>query len=241
MDSTSRTVLVVDEAGTAGTRDLARSSRRRRPSPAKVVLLGDPKQLPEIAAGGLFAGLIARQPMLELRDNHRQREEWERDALRQLRDGDPSAALAAYHTHDRITIGYDRRRHQSICWSPTGGRHASPATTRSCSPAADRRSPNSTSTAGSAPMHAGQLFGTTLEVDGIPFQAGDAVMTLRNDRRIGVRNGNRGVVARRRPRRPDDARSPHPRRHRPPSPLRQRRSRRPRLRHDRQQGARVDL
>ena len=70
-----------------------------------MVLLGDPKQLPEIAAGGLFAGLIARQPVLELRDNHRQREEWEREALRQIRDGDPSAALAAYHTHDRITIG----------------------------------------------------------------------------------------------------------------------------------------
>ena len=39
-----------------------------------------------------------------------------------------------------------------------------------------------------------RLTGATLDVDGTPFQAGDAVMTLRNDRRLGVRNGNRGVV-----------------------------------------------
>ena len=28
----------------------------------------------------------------------------------------------------------------------------------------------------------------------MPIQAGDKVMMLRNDRRLGVRNGNRGVV-----------------------------------------------
>jgi hypothetical protein len=41
---------------------------------------------------------------------------------------------------------------------------------------------------------AGHLTGPVLDIDGVPFQAGDAVMTLRNDRRIGVRNGNRGIV-----------------------------------------------
>ena len=67
-----RSVLIIDEAGTAGTRDLAAILDEVDRCGAKVVLVGDPKQLPEITAGGLFAGLIARQPTIELRDNRRQ-------------------------------------------------------------------------------------------------------------------------------------------------------------------------
>ena len=72
------------------------------------MLVGDPRQLPEIAAGGLFAGLIARQPAIELRDNRRQRE--------RMGDAKPSASSAtatpaspshAYLDHGRITIGDD--------------------------------------------------------------------------------------------------------------------------------------
>ena len=43
-------------------------------------------------------------------------------------------------------------------------------------------------------LDAGWLSGPALEVRGISIQAGDRVLTLRNDRRLGVRNGNRGVV-----------------------------------------------
>ena len=41
---------------------------------------------------------------------------------------------------------------------------------------------------------AGWLHGPTIDVDGVAFQAGDAVMMLRNNRKLGVRNGNRGTV-----------------------------------------------
>jgi len=41
---------------------------------------------------------------------------------------------------------------------------------------------------------AGQLTGDPLEVRGLEFQVGDVVMTLKNDKRLGVRNGNGGVV-----------------------------------------------
>ena len=39
-----------------------------------------------------------------------------------------------------------------------------------------------------------QLTGPTLEVDGRPYQAGDRVMTLRNQRRLGVRNGTFATI-----------------------------------------------
>jgi ATP-dependent exoDNAse (exonuclease V) alpha subunit len=41
---------------------------------------------------------------------------------------------------------------------------------------------------------AGQLTGDPLDIGSQQFQIGDAVMTLKNDKRVGVRNGNRGVV-----------------------------------------------
>ena len=41
---------------------------------------------------------------------------------------------------------------------------------------------------------AGQLTGPTLELDGRPYQTGDRVMTLRNQRRLGVRNGTFATI-----------------------------------------------
>ena len=52
-------VVVIDEAGMAGTRELARVLDAAADAGAKVVLVGDERQLPEITAGGLFGALDA--------------------------------------------------------------------------------------------------------------------------------------------------------------------------------------
>ena len=57
-----RTVLVVDEAGMVGTRTLAPLVREAATGRTKVVLVGDPKQLPEIQAGGVLASVAKRWP-----------------------------------------------------------------------------------------------------------------------------------------------------------------------------------
>ncbi len=51
------TVIVVDEAGMVGTRQLEALLTHAQQAGAKVVLVGDDKQLPEIAAGGAFRAL----------------------------------------------------------------------------------------------------------------------------------------------------------------------------------------
>lgn len=53
-------VLVVDEAGMVDTRTLARLLDHAEQLEVKVVLVGDPHQLPEIDAGGLFRTLATR-------------------------------------------------------------------------------------------------------------------------------------------------------------------------------------
>ena len=67
-------------------------------------LIGDPCQLPEIDAGGAFAGLARRLGSVELTDNRRQREAWERDALAQLRNGDPDKGIDAFVDRDRVHL-----------------------------------------------------------------------------------------------------------------------------------------
>ncbi len=67
-------VLVVDEAGMVGTRDLARLLDAAEQAQAKLVLVGDDRQLPEIQAGGLFSALADRLGAIELTEVRRQRE-----------------------------------------------------------------------------------------------------------------------------------------------------------------------
>ena len=98
-----RTVVVVDEAGMLGTRRLAALVAEADAASAKVVLVGDPKQLPEIDAGGLFASLAARLGHAELVENRRQRDAQERAVAEELRAGQVDRAVARLERHGRIT------------------------------------------------------------------------------------------------------------------------------------------
>jgi ATP-dependent exoDNAse (exonuclease V) alpha subunit len=102
-------VVVLDEAGMVGTRQLHQLFERAHAANTRVLLVGDPAQLPEIDAGGLFRHLsrpAARPAVLE--GNARQCHPWEQNALTSLRDGDVDGALRAYEGHDRITALPDR-------------------------------------------------------------------------------------------------------------------------------------
>lgn len=100
-------VIVVDEAAMVGTRQLLPLVEAARAHGAKVVLVGDDHQLPEIDAGGAFRGVRQRCATVELTENRRQREAWERDALEQLRSGRVAEAIAAYQSRDALVIGSD--------------------------------------------------------------------------------------------------------------------------------------
>jgi conjugative relaxase-like TrwC/TraI family protein len=95
-------VLLVDEAGMIGTRTLTQLLELTAQCDCKLVLVGDPAQLPELEAGGLFAALAQRPEALHLQGHHRQREAWEREALAALRAGQTVRALDSYDQHGRL-------------------------------------------------------------------------------------------------------------------------------------------
>ncbi|HKO86084.1 MAG TPA: MobF family relaxase, partial [Actinomycetota bacterium] len=97
-----RTVLVVDEAGMLGSRKLTRLIEHAQQAQAKVVLVGDDRQLAAIDAGGGFRALRLRLGASELVENRRQQQAWEREALELVRSGLVEEAVAAYQAHDRV-------------------------------------------------------------------------------------------------------------------------------------------
>jgi conjugative relaxase-like TrwC/TraI family protein len=97
-----RTVLVVDEAGMVGSRKLARLLEHADQAQAKVVLVGDDRQLAAIDAGGGFRALRLRLGASELVENRRQHQAWEREALELVRSRLVEEAVAAYQAHDRV-------------------------------------------------------------------------------------------------------------------------------------------
>ncbi|MHB1988124.1 MAG: AAA family ATPase [Acidimicrobiales bacterium] len=97
-------VVVVDEAGMVGTRDRQMLVFWAKRCGASVVLVGDHRQLPEIEAGGALGALADRLGAIELTENRRQREEWERGALDELRHGEVARPVVAYGDHGRLHL-----------------------------------------------------------------------------------------------------------------------------------------
>ena len=96
-------VLVVDEAGMIGTRQMMRVASKLQSIGAKLVLVGDPDQLQPIEAGRPFRRLIETQGAARLTEIHRQREEWQRQASRDLAEGRVREAVETYDQHGAVT------------------------------------------------------------------------------------------------------------------------------------------
>jgi conjugative relaxase-like TrwC/TraI family protein len=187
-------VLVVDEAGMVATRQLARLLDHADAQSVKVVLVGDPHQLPEIDAGGLFRALTTRLPTIELTDNRRQAHEWEQVALDELRHGEVDAALATYRQHGRIHTAATAEQVRATLvddWWATARDDLAGSVM-----IALRRSDvaDLNHRARAAMLTAGRLTGPTLHAGGHELRAGDRIVCLRNDRRVGVVNGTRATI-----------------------------------------------
>ncbi|MEA2435260.1 MAG: hypothetical protein QOG54_2717 [Actinomycetota bacterium] len=185
-------VVVVDEAGMVGTRQLDALLNHAEDCGAKVVLVGDDKQLPEIAAGGAFRALKGKLAAIELSEVRRQSNSWERDALELLREGRAAEAVEVYGERDRLVVGSDAAETRSALvadwWQASQEGHAVMIAARKADVA------DLNDKARTILKAEGVLGDEELTFRGRSFSVGDEVMTLRNDRGLGVINGSRGVV-----------------------------------------------
>jgi hypothetical protein len=195
---TSRDVLVIDEAGMVGTRQLERVLSHAAEAGAKVVLVGDPQQLQSIEAGAAFRSIFERHGGAEIGEVRRQREDWQRDATRELATGRTGEAIHAYDAHgmvhaaetreqarDDLIEGWDRERRASPDKSRIILTHTNDEV-RALNEAARKRL-----------REAGDLgddVRITVERGERSFASGDRVMFLQNERGLGVKNGTLGTI-----------------------------------------------
>jgi len=191
-------VLVIDEAGMIGTRQMERVITEAEKRGAKVVLVGDPEQLQAIEAGAAFRSIAERHGSVEITDIRRQREDWQRDATRQLATVRTGEAIHAYDHAGHVHAADTREAARADLidrWD--GERTASPAATRIILTHTRDEVRALNELARERLRQAGQLGqDQTIQTERgeRSFASGDRLMFLRNERSLDVKNGSLGRV-----------------------------------------------
>jgi hypothetical protein len=191
----SRTVLVVDEAGMLGSRKLDRLLDHAQQAQAKVVLVGDDRQLSSIDAGGGFRALRLRLGASELTENRRQHQAWEREALELVRSGLVDDAVAAYRAHDRVVMAESKPAATLALLQDWWAAWQNPS--EDVVLLAYRRSEVDRLNGACQQLLAahGRLSEQCLQVEDLEFAVEDRVVCGRNAiSQLGVANGTRGTV-----------------------------------------------
>jgi len=197
---TARDVLVIDEAGMVGTRQLERVLSYAAEAGAKVVLVGDPQQLQAIEAGAAFRSIHERHGGAEIGEVRRQREYWQRDATRDLATARTSHALGAYRSRGMVHEAQSREQARGDLidrWDRE--RQAAPERSRIILTHTNDEVRALNEAARERMRAAGDLgddVRLTVERGARNFASGDRVMFLQNERGLGVKNGTLGTVER---------------------------------------------
>jgi len=195
---TDHHVLVIDEAGVLGTRQLERVMSEAEQRGAKVVLVGDPEQLQAIEAGAAFRSTAERHGAVEISGIRRQQTDWQRDATRELATGRTGEALARYEEAGHIHVAETREAARTAlvdAWDQD----------RKADPKASRIILTHTNDEVKAlneevreRMRASGSLGPEIDISvergSRSFASGDRIMFLKNERELGVKNGSLGTV-----------------------------------------------
>ncbi|TGP93614.1 MULTISPECIES: Ti-type conjugative transfer relaxase TraA [unclassified Mesorhizobium] len=195
---TAHDVLVIDEAGMVGTRQLERVLSHAADAGAKVVLVGDPQQLQAIEAGAAFRSIHDRYGGVEIGQVRRQREDWQRDATRDLASGRIGAAIGAYEAQGMVHQAASRDEARSgLVERWDRDRQAEPEASRIILTHTNDEV-SALNQAARERMRAAGDLGEEVQVDvergARTFANGDRVMFLRNERSLSVKNGALGVI-----------------------------------------------
>jgi conjugative relaxase-like TrwC/TraI family protein len=102
------TTVILDEAGMVDHKRLDALTDLVERSGAKLVPVGDGKQLPSIGPGGMFDRLTDHAPTAELADIHRTKDPADQRAWQALRAGEPERAMAHYASRGQLHLSDTR-------------------------------------------------------------------------------------------------------------------------------------
>lgn len=202
----ANTLIVVDETGLAGVRDLETVLRVAHDSHAKVVCLGDRRQLQAVPGGSALKAIsdvIARGAVLS--QVRRQTVEWQRAASMVMARGDSDAGLRAYARQEKLElVSGDAKAQARVIetWNNYRQAHGDDVliiTRRNSDAAALNRA------ARAVLRSEGRLVGEDLsllavgrdkKIGTIELAQGDLIRFSENLPRFRIRNGTRGTIER---------------------------------------------
>ena len=192
-------VLVIDEAGMLGTAQLAAVLAEVRQRGAKAVLVGDAEQLQAIGAGSPFRALAESCGTAPLSEIRRQRQDWQRQASVLFARHRTREALGVYAKEGAITWRDDAGgATAALAADYTAHVRDNPGQTRLALAhrRADVQALNEAIREGLQAIGRLGEGGTVLETAGGQrcITAGERIAFLKNDARLGVRNGSFGTV-----------------------------------------------
>ncbi len=200
---TSKDVLVVDEAGMVGSRQLSRIIAAADRAGAKIVLVGDPEQLQPIGPGAAFRAVAERVGLAELGEIRRQREAWQRDASVHFGKHRTHEGLTAYAERGAIRFGDDIAAARTvIVRDALADMDARPNGSRLVLAhrrvdVADLNNAIRAVRQARGELQQEQVYRTTEGERA--FAAGDRLLFRENNRDLGVKNGMLGTVQRAEP------------------------------------------
>ncbi len=106
----AETTVFFDEAGMADTHRLEKLISLVDRTGAKLVAVGDGKQLPSIGPGGMFDRLTTRMPVVEIEQVRRTTDRDEQRAWAALRAGEPERAMAHYKSRGQLNLADTREQ-----------------------------------------------------------------------------------------------------------------------------------
>lgn len=197
-----KTVLVIDEAGMIGSKQLAQILDHAEQAHAKVVLVGDHQQLQPIDAGGAFRLLAQNLGFSSLQNIQRQKELADRKIVMQLATGQSQQALDAIRKQGNFHVQPNQEKAiQNLIedWWKIKMEQPSVSTLML---AGTRRDLYRLNQAARLKMYKSGQLGESCEIETIlndvhlfrEFAVGDQILFCKNQRSLGITNGDVGTL-----------------------------------------------
>lgn len=193
-----KSVLVVDEAGMVGSRDLEKLMAHTEAAGARLRLVGDSKQLAAVEYGNAFAEVSTRAEVASLTQIMRQKTEWMREASEKFATHD-IAGLTDYAERGHVHIE-DTTKDAQIALVKSWSAHqaAQPEQTQIVLAHTNAARIELNDMMRAELKARGQLqneITVTTKRGPLPMATGEQVMFTRSDKDLGVKNGTTGTIA----------------------------------------------
>lgn len=187
-------VVAIDEAAMVDSRSLARVIDHVHRAEAKLVLIGDPAQLGEVGAGGLFSMVADQVEPVRLDEVIRHEHDLDREGSALIRAGEGGEAVGLYRSAERVVVAEDPsgRREAMIGDWIEADREGTDALMIART---NREVAELNARAREHLRQEGRLGSEEVEVGGQRFAEGDVVITRINDHAAQIYNRERWTVS----------------------------------------------